>query len=283
MALRQANSAHRPRQAADSQLSSGFHPLDSVFCPLQHIAAGGGSYPSTVHLFTAALFVLPGLARADALWDRAIGVATANRDFVPGRWVERREVFNVRGEPDLVSSTTVVFSQSETRAIELELVNAETNGTNITEELKETFGEQIDHYSLRNAEYNPFHPNHQRRIKMERDGRSRVIGAQVLVAYTYRQTTDNGTWDGTTWIDEVSGRPTELSARLLGLPKMMERDKRHELILNVIFYTGPENAWYPTRVATLERATLNTFPHSAFYAKIETSIRLSEFWKIEFR
>ena len=222
-------------------------------------------------------------AGADALWDRAIGVATANRDLVPGKWVERREMFDVKREPQLSSNTTVAFTQSETGAIEIALLKAESNGVDLTEGMRPTFDQQMDRFSLRNPEYNPFHRSNQDQIKPERDGRSRIIGAQVLIAYTYRQKTDTGTWLGTTWIDEVSGRPAELSARVLGLPKMIERDERHELILNVTYYSGPEGNWYPTRVITLERTTLNTFPYHEFYAAIETSIRLSDFWKIEFR
>tara|TARA_Y100000588_G_scaffold390647_1_gene496757 strand:- start:1906 stop:2634 length:729 start_codon:yes stop_codon:yes gene_type:complete len=221
-------------------------------------------------------------AGADALWDRAIGVATANRDLVPGKWVERRESFDVKGEPHLTSSTTVGFTQSVTGDIHINLLAAESNGTDITEDMRSKFDEQIAHFTLQNPEYNPFHPSHQGQIKAEQDGRSRVVGAQVLVAYTYRQTTDEGQWRGTTWIDEVTGRPSELSVRLRGLPKMIGEDERHELILNVTFYSGPEPMWYPSRIVTLERATLNTFPHTAFYTTIETSIRLTEYWKIEF-
>ena len=241
------------------------------------------SRPTTILAFTFSLLTWSAPAGADALWDRAIGIATANRDLVPGKWVERREVFNVKREPELTSSTTVAFTRSESGIIEVKLIEAESNGVDITEGLMEKFDEQMDHFSLRNPEYNPFHPSHQRQIKSERDGRSRVIGAQVLIAYTYRQTTDSGTWRGTTWIDEVSGRPTEISARLLGLPKMMGRDERQELILNVAYQSEPDSGWYPTRLVTFERATLNTFPYSSFYATIETSIRLSDFWKIEFR
>ena len=55
------------------------------------------------------------------------------------------------------------------------------------------------------------------------------------------------------------------------------------MILNVAYQSEPDSGWYPTRLVTFERATLNTFPYSSFYATIETSIRLSDFWKIEFR
>ena len=120
-------------------------------------------------------------AGADALWDRAIGVATANRDLVPAKLVERRASFDVKGEPHLTSSTPVGFTQSVTGDIHINLLAAESNGTDITEDMRSKFDEQIAHFTLQNPEYNPFHPSHQGQIKAERDGRSRVVGAQVLV------------------------------------------------------------------------------------------------------
>lgn len=233
-------------------------------------------------LLPSAICLLPASVPADALWDRAIGVATANRDLVPGRWTERREVFNVKNEVELTTTTVVTFSMESTGSIDVRLEQALSDNLDITDEKRPLFDDEKDRFHLRNPEHNPFHPAYQGKVRAQRDGRTRAMGATILIAYAYRQETNAGAWEGVAWIDEVSGRPAELSARMLGLPITIDKDQRHAYILNVAFYTGPDGSWHPSRIITSERATLNSFPYSKFYCTIETSIMLENFWKIEF-
>jgi len=224
-------------------------------------------------------FISP-VSANDQLWQRAVAISAFNRDLVPGNWIQREELFNVKGESHLTSRTHVAFKQVGS-TVEISLVEAFANGADITIPFRETFGEKHDQFKQR-AQFNPFQPSHQASVSAKRDGRTRRDGEEVLIAYDYSQKTDDGRWRGTAWIDDRTGMPVELTARLTGLPKMDGKDKIYETILNVHFTDGPDGAWYPTKIVLYTRATLSEFPYSQFYGTRETSITLDDYWKITF-
>lgn len=220
------------------------------------------------------------VSASDALWQRAVAISAFNRDLVPGSWVQREEVFNGEGESHLTSRKHVAFKQIRSK-VDISLVEAISNGVDITMKLRESFDETHDQFRLR-AQFNPFQPSHQSSVSAKRDGRTRRDGEQVLVAYDYSQKTDDGRWRGIAWIDDATGMPTHLTARLTGLPKMDGKDEIREAVLNVYFTSGPDNAWYPSKIVLFTRVILNNFPYTKFYGSIETAITLDDYWKITF-
>jgi hypothetical protein len=217
----------------------------------------------------------------DALWQQAVVISAYNRDFVPGNWIEREEVFNVEGASHLVSRTHVSFKQIGS-TVDIRLADATSNGINITVQLRENFKEIRSQFSMK-PQHNPFRPTNQKSVSAKRDGRTRRDGEQILVAYDYTQKTDNGRWRGAAWIDEATGMPTELTAQLTGLPAMDVKDEIHEKVLNVHFKSGPESLWNATKIVLFTRATLSNFPYSKFYGTIEKAITLDSHWKISFQ
>ena len=113
-------------------------------------------------------------------------------------------------------------------------------------------------------------------------GRRRRDGEDVWIAYDYSQKSDTGRWRGVAWIDETSGTPIELTARLTGLPKMDDKDKIREVVVNVLYTTGEEKRWYASKITLFTRSILNNFPYTDFYATTETAILLDDYWKITF-
>jgi hypothetical protein len=228
-------------------------------------------------LICLVLFAHP-VSASDALWQRAVAISAYNREMAPGNWVEREEVFNVKGESHLVSRIHVAFKQVG-RKIDIQLVEATSNGIDITEPRREKFDEMCNQFSMK-PQNNPFQPSIQKNVTAKRDGRTRRDGEQIFVAYDYTQKTDDGRWRGAAWIDEATGMPVELTARLTGLPKMDGKDKILETVMNVHFENGPENAWHVSKIVLYTRATLNNFPYAKFYAKIEKATTLDSYWKI---
>lgn len=225
------------------------------------------------------LLSLP-VSASDALWQRAVAIAAYNRDLVPGKWTQREEVFNGEGESHLISETQVAFRQIRSK-VDVSLVRASSAGIDITTQLREVFDEKRSEFSLK-PQHNPFLPAHQNNITAKPEGRSRRDGETLHVAYDYTQKTEDGRWRGTAWIDETSGMPVEVNARLTGLPKKDGKDEIREVVLNVTFKSGPERRWHPTKIVNFTRAILSNFPYSEFYATIETAITLTDYWQITF-
>ena len=225
------------------------------------------------------LLSLPASAN-DALWQRAVAISAYNRDLVPGTWSQREEIFNGEGESHLISRTKVGFKQIGGK-VDVRLIEAASDGADITAELREVFDDKRSEYSLK-AQYNPFLPGNQKGISAKREGRSRRDGEVTHIAYDYTQRTEEGRWRGIVWINESTGMPLEATARLTGLPKKDGKDEIREMVLNITFESGPEQRWYPARIVIFNRSILNDFPYSAFYATIETSITLEDYWQITF-
>jgi len=216
----------------------------------------------------------------DELWQRAVAIAAFNRDRVPGEWSEREETFNDEGESHLVTSTRVTFAQVRSE-VDVRLVEATSNGLDITPQIQEIFEDRRDTFSMR-EQYNPFLPQHQKNVSAKREGRTRRDGEMLHIAYDYSHKTEDGRWRGLVWIDEATGMPLELTARLTGLPKKDVKDEIRERVLNVSFEGGEERVWYTTKIVIFTRATLNNFPYSGFYGTIEKAITLANYWKISF-
>lgn len=234
---------------------------------------------SALILLSLALTAAPAEAK-DALWQRAVAISAINRDLVPGTWTEREEIFDGEGESHLVSRTKVTFKQVGSK-VRVDLAEAVSNDVDITAERRKQFDELRPRFRMR-PEFNPFNPAHQSDVAPKRDGRTRREGEQVLVAYDYVQKTENGRWRGTAWVDDATGMPVSVNARLTGLPKMDGKDEIRETVLNVHYRSGPDGTWYPTRIVEFTRAILNNFPYSDFYGSIETAITLEGYWKITF-
>ena len=233
-----------------------------------------------LHIAFCLAILLSPVSATDTLWQRAVAISAYNRDQVPGNWIQREEVFNGEGESHLVSRTHVAFEQIR-HTVELRLVEATGDGVDITEQLRESFDKMRSQFKM-TPEYNPFQPANQKNVTAKPDGRSRRDGEDIFVAYDYNQKTESGRWRGTAWINDATGMAVEISARLMGLPAMDDKDRITETVLNVIFESGPEGAWYPVKIAHFKRVTLNNFPYTKFYATIETAITLDSYWKITF-
>ena len=232
-------------------------------------------------LLTAGLLLSGTVHASDTLWQRAVALSAYNRDAVPGDWVERQEIFDLEGESHLVLRTHVGFSQTHSK-IDVTLIEATSNGIDLTSELLETFEDRKPEFTLK-PQYNPFQPSEQKNVSAKPEGRTRREGETVLVAYDYTHRTDDGRWRGVAWIDDVTGTPVELNARLIGLPVMDDKDQIREVVLNVTFRTGEEREWHIAKVTLFKRAILNNFPYADFHATIETAIILDDYWKIRFR
>ncbi len=233
----------------------------------------------TLYALSLSVYPSPVIA-GDALWQRAVAISAFNRGLVPGNWVEREEIFDPEGDSHLVSRRHVSFSQTGSK-VNVNLVEAISNGVPITDQLRETFDKISARFSMK-PQYNPFRPAVQKDVSAKRDGRTRRDGEDVWVAYDYSQKTESGRWQGTAWIDETTGVPVELNARLTGLPKMDDRDKIREVVVNVTFVSGKEKRWYASKITIFSRSILNNFPYTDFYATTETAILLDSYWKIAF-
>ena len=132
------------------------------------------------------------VSAGDALWQRAVAISAFNRDLVPGSWIQREEIFNGEGESHLTSRKHIAFKQIRSK-VDVSLVEAISNGVDITMQLQESFDETRDQFSMK-AQFNPFRPSHQSSVSAKRDGRTRRDGEQVLVAYDSRRKrmTDDG-------------------------------------------------------------------------------------------
>jgi hypothetical protein len=211
-----------------------------------------------------------------------VTLAALNRDLVPGRWSERHEIFNEKGEVVVRNTVEVAIDRAPSGAV-VRLIQSTSDSLDTTEQRRLAFDQEADSYNLKDDVYNPFRPSAAGGVAARKDGRTRRIGDTRCICYTYDQRTDSGAWSGTAWLEEKTGVPVEVSVRKLGLPEMEGFDEVREHILNIRYRATPEGDWYPVRIIRHKQGTLGTFPYNAFPATQQTSIGLGEYWKIRFQ
>jgi len=208
----------------------------------------------------------------DALWRKAVAVAAANADWVPGLSITRIEVFR-KGESVGVHELWQRSQLGPAGEFETETIKAFENGKPVklddkSADKKRGSGKKHSEKS----DWNPFAADAQSRLTLKTVAHSRVIAGQDCAGFTFVLPQTNGVvLQGTAWLATPTGVPVTVEDMSIEpLPdKHLQR-----LALTTHYETTTNGDWRATSIITA--STVSVF---FFKAEVQTTTTLSDYWK----
>jgi len=196
----------------------------------------------------------------DSLWARAVSLAEANDDWVPGSIYMHIQEVDKHGEPkdDRGHEVWTRLYLGEDGEVESEMVKVLDNGEDITEEEKSKMeeedaeGDDEDGGGGRMSMegYTPFDSEHQDGLDLRATGEEDVIDGRRCVVLEFedlRESEDedrdeeDGTVKGRAWLEVETGIPRKIEYTTDPLPKRVKKMNT----VTIYEYAGPD-AWYAT-------------------------------------
>jgi hypothetical protein len=175
--------------------------------------------PAAPLLAFAVLLAAPVASRAaDPLWTRAVDIARASREWVPGRAEIVLQTVDDKGAAQETWQMSYRLSRSSTGDIALEVVSASHNGADTTAREQENQRKRkATPFSMGD---NPFDPLVQDSVQASPRGEKAVKSGRPCAGYNFRLTKKDGAVImGMAWIDEKTGAPVEVSYTASALPR----------------------------------------------------------------
>jgi hypothetical protein len=193
------------------------------------------------------------LAGADSLWARAVSLAEANADWVPGSVVMVMQEVDKHGEPKS-GKRHEFWSRlypGEDGEVEAEIVKVLENGEDVTEERKaEMEEEEKDPDSHTMESYNPFERENQETMKVTATGSEVVVDGRPCAIFEFEhpevEQDEDGdksrevTVTGTAWLESGTGVPVMVEYTTDPLPKRVKR-----MVTTIKYNYGGPDSWYP--------------------------------------
>lgn len=187
----------------------------------------------------------------DSLWQKAVALAEANQNWVPGLITNTVEAVNKKGESKgIVEETWIRLSLGENGEIAEEFVKVIEKGKDVTEKRKqeaerveksenESEVEEEESGEITMSGGSPFNPEVQERITLKRTDRIEEIEGRRCIVYEFTHEIEEGrTLKGTTWLEEETGIPLKRQFSPNPLPKHVKRMQH-----TVNYAITPEGAW----------------------------------------
>jgi hypothetical protein len=208
----------------------------------------------------------------DALWRKAIAIADANADWVPGLVVSRSEAL-YKGESAGVNEIWRRSTLDQKGEVTTETVKILEDGKDVTKQEKAKAKEKPNPAKPGNkGGGNPFDPEVQDRVTLKTTARSRVIADRDCLGIAFELKNTNGpTTRGTAWLDKETGTPTEIDNMTLD-PLPDKHIKR--LVLTSRYETTTNGGWH---LRSME--TTGTVARMFIHVDIRSTTTFSEHWK----
>ena len=224
-------------------------------------------------LFWPRTFLFAANATKDPLWSKALAVAAANADWVPGLVVTRSEVLH-KGEVVGVHEVWQRSKPGPRNEVVTETIKILEDGKDVTKQEKKKNKEKGETKKANSkGGGNPFDAAAQDQLSLKVIDRSRTIAERACVGYAFELRNTNGpVVRGTAWLDKETGVPSEIENMTLDpLP-----DKRlKQLTLTTRYETTTNGAW----LAKTMTAT-STLGVMFIKADARTTTTFSEHWKM---
>jgi hypothetical protein len=240
-----------------------------------------------ISLLVAALVVLGAaytVVRAsdhDPLWQKAVKIASANDNWVPGYVVHREEVYSRIGIRQEKTITHSQLRRHEKPDVEVTFLTITQNGKDITEEFTSEFGRTV---ILEEDEYrvdHPFKAYSLGAVEYERLDKIKNIDGHRCIAYEFSYIDKRGTWKGTAWLEEESGVPRFVEGKLVSVP--FEEGWYTLLGLEVAtsFTTSDNGSWYPERAIVDSRIEVVIKLFQSYRGRVKETYTFSKHWRYD--
>ena len=226
----------------------------------------------TLAIFWSRTFLFAADATKDPLWRKAVAVATANADWVPGLVITRSEVLH-KGDPVGVHEMWQRLKLGPTGEVVTETVKVLEDGKDVTKSEKTTSKEKSGTKKADgNGGGNPFYADVQDQLSLKVMDRSRTIAGRDCVGYAFELRNTNGpVVRGTAWLEKETGVPSEIEN--MTLDPLPDKHLKH-LTLTTRYETTTNGTW-------LARTTTATTTMSVMFIKADARMTttFSEHWK----
>jgi hypothetical protein len=226
----------------------------------------------TLVFFWSKAFLLAADTTKDPLWSKAVAVAAANANWVPGLVITRSEVLR-KGEVVGVHEMWQRSKLGPKSEVVTETVKILEDGKDVTKQEKTKNKEKGEPRKTGGkGGGNPFEAAVQDQLSLKVLDRSRTIAKRACVGYAFELRNTNGpVVRGTAWLDKETGVPSEIENMTLD-PLPDKHLKR--LALTTRYETTTNGAW-------LAKTTTTTSSMSVMFinADARTTTTFSEHWK----
>jgi hypothetical protein len=226
----------------------------------------------TLALFWSRTFVFAADATKDPLWRKAVVVASANADWVPGLVITRSEVLH-KGETIGVHEMWQRSKLGPKGEVVTETVKVLEDGKDVTKpENTKNKEKSATRKTGGNGRGNPFDPAVQDQLTLKMMARSRNIAGRVCVGYAFELRNTNGpVVRGTAWLEKETGVPSEIEN--MTLDPLPDKHLKH-LTLATRYETTTNGTW-------LAKTMTATSTMSVMFVKADarTTTTFSEHWK----
>ena len=223
-------------------------------------------------LFWSRTLLFAADATKDPLWHKAVTVAAANADWVPGLVITRSEVLR-KGEVIGVHEMWQRSKLGPKSEVVMETVKVLEDGKDVTKQEKKKNKEKGETKKANSkGGGNPFDAAAQDQLSLKVIDRSRTIAERACVGYAFELRNTNGpVVRGTAWLDKETGVPSEIEN--MTLDPLPDKHLKH-LTLTTRYETTTNGAWL---AKTMTAAS--TISVMFIKADARTTTTFSEHWK----
>jgi len=216
------------------------------------------------------------------LWQKALKLFSANKDWIPGTIIQRTELLTDQGKPESTHEIWIEYKKDDKDKITSEIVKVIKDGKDVTDEFKK---EQNKKQKKKDKEDsasfelndNPFNPDLQKNVSIKATNETQRISGKNCACFEFSQKVEFRENDkiltvtnrGKAWLDKETGYPLKLEYTFDPLPKRMKS------IWTIILYEiTPEGNWYAKEM-TMDGEAGFLFIKKKFH----TLITFNNFWK----
>jgi hypothetical protein len=219
-------------------------------------------------LALAAALLLPATGWPDALWDRAVAIAGATVDWVPGSASFLVEIVDPKGAAQESWRSQYRLAGRPDGTVALEVISASHNSEDTT--AKEQENQRRRKQDPLPRWDNPFDPRVQASVMTTTLGGTEQVSGRRCVVYEFTLSKEGGAKiGGTAWIDAASGAPVQVRSSQSPLPRGV-----FALTTTLRFGSGPAGEGF-LREASVEGVGGLLFIRRAF----RSTVSVGDYWR----
>ncbi|MFW6139253.1 MAG: hypothetical protein ACOC7U_08780 [Spirochaetota bacterium] len=221
------------------------------------------------------------LSKEDALWQKAVSIASMNNNWVPGKVICVEESFNWLGfQEDQLKTHSTLYRTGDGK-VKCDISKIFQDGKDITNEFIGKYGDSM---LLEKNEYrveHPFRPSVQDQVTYTQRNKKKTIYGKRCMLYDFEYQNDIGVWKGTAWLEQNSGVPVLVEGTLQSVPV----EKKYYTITNMeitaSFAANGNGEWFPEQAVVDYNMKVGDKLFQTYRGRIKETYKFSNHWRYQ--